>query len=138
VTSPTGTYEPERFVPVLTELRDLLLKHELIESATFVAELIDLAHLDSEELPSRLQGGRVWGMGLADVSFAGNVDGPEEELNADDVRFRHLLIQLANEMKAQGINTERSDVIAGALRRGLEMLREQGEWVPSSDEDVTP
>jgi hypothetical protein len=138
VTSSTGKYEPERFVPIFNALRDLLLKHQLIESATFVAELTDLAHLEREELPSRLQGGGVWGMGLADVAFAGNVEGAEEELNADDVRFRHLLIQLANEMKAQGINSERSELIAGALRRGLEMLREQGEWVPSRDEDVTP
>jgi hypothetical protein len=65
---------------------------------------------------------------LADVAFAGNVEGAEEELNADDVRFRHLLIQLANEMKAPGINSERSELIGGALRRGLEMLREQGKW----------
>ena len=124
---------------ILDALRDLLLKYDFIEDATFVAELIDLANLDSPDLTSRLQSGRVWGMGLADIAFPGNVKGPdEEELRQDDAQYKALLIRLADEMKAQGISYERSELIADALREGMRMLRARGDWVPSPDADPSP
>ena len=132
-----GELEPERFVPILDALRSVLLKYDFIEDATFVAELIDLAYLESPDFARRLQGGRIWGKGLADIAFRGNVEGRQEDLRRNDVRYKQLLIQLADEMKAQGIASDGSEFVADAFRKGMEILRARGDWVPSSDDDLT-
>jgi hypothetical protein len=113
--------EPPRFVPILEQLRDLLVKHEFLDQADIVARLIDLAHLESPRFARTLQIGGVWGStgSLADVAYFGDFEGTEEQ-RRDSIEYRRLLIRLADEMKAQGLTDEGSEFIASALRKGME------------------
>lgn len=100
--------EPEKLIPILEELRELLLKYDFVDHATTIAELIDLAHLDSPDFVRELQSGEVWGSAgsIADLVFQGNVEGPEEQIRADDLHYAKLLLGLAEEMVRRGIGTE--------------------------------
>lgn len=133
----TGDLEPERFIPILDALRALLPKYDFIEDATFVAELIDLSHLDSPEFAKRLQSGQVWGNGLGRRGLHGQ-RGRAGGGTPQRRRAIHVpLVRFADEMKAQGISYERSELIADAIREGLKRLRARGECVPPFDEGPT-
>jgi hypothetical protein len=56
-----GALEPESFVPLLDAIRDILLRHDFIAQATYVADVVDLAHLRSSDFASKLGGGKIWG-----------------------------------------------------------------------------
>lgn len=114
--------EPERLIPILEELRALLLKYDFLHHATTAAELINLAHLDSPDFVRELRGGEVWGSAgsIADFVLQGNVEGSEEEIRADDLKYAKLLMRLAEEMTNQGIGTEQTEFEARLLRKGLE------------------
>jgi hypothetical protein len=92
--------EPESFAPLLDVIRDILLKHEFMGQATAVAELIDLARLESSDFATKLGGGGMWGS-------AGSV--------ADSVGLQH---------SPQAVDAEEgSEFVASAFRRGLEGRR---------------
>jgi hypothetical protein len=114
--------QPERFVSVLKEMRELLLKYDDLGHADVVSRLIDLANLGSPEFLDRLLWGGVWGSAgsLADVQFTGNVEGPETAVYEDDVEYRRLLVRLADEMRSQGVRDEGVEWYANGLRRALE------------------
>lgn len=112
--------DPDRLVPILERVRGLLLKYKLSKTAAVTAELVELARLGSPDFVKRLQGGEVWGKGLADVAFEGNVEGPEEQLRRDDEEYMRLLASLAEEMEAQGIASQGSNFVAREFREGLE------------------
>ena len=131
MTEGTGAPDPERFVAILETIRTIFLKHEYIVHATLVAELIDLAHLGSPDLPEKLGGGRLWGSAgaVADVvSLQRTLDPVDVETERDSVALTEALIRLADEMRAQGIASEGSEFIGHGFRRGLELrhLREGG------------
>lgn len=125
--SDTGeTFEPESFVPLLEAIRDIFLRHDFIGQATCVADLIDLAHLQSSNFASKLGGGEMWGSAgsVADEAGLRHSLGPvEDETVRDSLELTRLLIQLAEQMKAQGISSERSEFVARAFGRGLERRR---------------
>jgi hypothetical protein len=120
-----GRLKPERFVPILERLRDLLLKHHYFAQADVAAELIDLAHLESPKFVGKLQIGGIWGSSgsVADIIGLGDfVERPQEEVDRDSLECMRLLIRLADEMKAHGISTEGSELEAETLRVGLRRL----------------
>jgi hypothetical protein len=51
----------DRFVPILRELRDLLLEYDDVEHATIIADLLDVAQLGRPEFVTRVQSGEIWG-----------------------------------------------------------------------------
>jgi hypothetical protein len=119
-------FEPESFVPLLERIRDILLKHEFIEQATVVADLIDLAHLESPDFARRLGGGHIWGSAgsVADVvGLQRSLEPVDAETERDSVELMRLLVELADQMKAQGISSEGSEFVGNAFRRGLEIMR---------------
>jgi len=124
----SGALEPERFVPLLDAIRDILLRHDFIGQAILVAELIDLAHLQSSNFASRLSGGEMWGSAgsVADgVDLRPSMDPVDAHTERDSLELTRLLIQLADQMKAQGISSERSEFVAHVFGRGLERRRRE-------------
>jgi hypothetical protein len=122
----SGAPDPERFVAILEAIREIFLKHEYIHHATLVADLIDLAHLDSPDLPRKLGEGGLWGSAgsVADVvGLRPSLDPVDAETERDSVELIRGLIRLADEMRAQGIASEVSEFVANAFRRGLEKRR---------------
>jgi hypothetical protein len=98
--------EPESFVPLLERIRDLLLKHDFLAQATVVAGLIDLAHLEDPSFADRLGGGGLWGSAgsVADIVDLRRSQEPvDPETERDSVQLIHALIQLGDDMRAQGI-----------------------------------
>ena len=126
-----ATFDPESFVSVLDAIRDILLRHDFLAQATFVAELIDLAHLQSSDFARQLGYGGMWGsMGsVADVvDLRRSFDPVDAETRQDSIELQRLLIRLADQMKAQRISTKwGSEFVADAFRRGLERQRSRGE-----------
>ena len=57
---------------------------------------------------------------MVDLVFVGNVGGPERELLADDAAYAGLLLQLAEEMAAQGIRYEPAQSLTRILRQTAE------------------
>jgi pyruvate/2-oxoglutarate/acetoin dehydrogenase E1 component len=91
-----------------------------------VADLIDLAQLQSSNFARKLGGGEVWGSAgsIADVvDLRHTLDPVDAETERDSLELRRLLIRLAEQMKAQGISSEGSEFVASAFRRGLERRR---------------
>jgi hypothetical protein len=120
------TAEPESFVPLLDAIRDILLRHDYLAQATWVADLIDLAHLQSSNFARELGGGEMWGSAgsVADVvGLRHSLDPVDAEAERDSLELRRLLIRLAEQMKAQGISSEASEFVANSIRRGLERRR---------------
>jgi hypothetical protein len=123
------TLEPESFVPMLDAIRDILLRHDFIAQATYVADLIDLAHLQSSDFASKLGGGKIWGSAgsVADsVGLQPSRAPVDAETERDSIELTRLLIQLAEQMKAQGISSEGSEFVAHVFGRGLERRRREG------------
>jgi hypothetical protein len=118
--------EPESFVPPLERIRDILLKHEFIVHATVLADLIDLAHLESPDFAAKLGGGHMWGSAgsVADmVGLQRGLEPVDAETERDSVELMRLLVELAAHMKEQGIASEGSEFVGNAFRRGLEIMR---------------
>jgi hypothetical protein len=118
--------EPESFVPILEAIRDVFLEHDFIAQATEVADLVDLAHLGSPDFSKRLGGGMMWGSSgsVADsVGLRRSLAPIDAETEQDGIELMRLLIQLAEQMKEQGISSQGSEFVANAFRRGLEKLR---------------
>jgi hypothetical protein len=116
-------FRPESFVPVLERIRDILLEHDFVSQGTHAAELIDLAHLESEEFVRLVQIGRVWGSAgsIADsIGLNKSLDPVDAETERDSVELTRALIQLADQMREQGIESEGSEFIAKLFRRGLQ------------------
>jgi hypothetical protein len=114
-------FDSESFVPLLERMRDILLKHDYIDQATLVDNLIDLAHLESSDFPEKLGGGDMWGSSgsVADVvDLQSSFDPVDAE--RDSIELTESLVRLADRMKAQGISSERVEFLADAFRRGLE------------------
>jgi hypothetical protein len=117
--------QPAKFVPILKEMRELILKYEFLEHADHVSRLIDSANLDSPDLVDQLLRGGVWSAAgsLADLQFTGNVQGvPEEQLYRDDMEYQRLLVRLADEMKAQGIRDKSVEDLAEWMRKFVEQF----------------
>jgi len=124
--TPETPLEPESFVPLLERMRDLLLKHDFLAEATVVAELIDLAHLGDASFADRLGGGELWGSAgsVADiVDLRRSLEPVDPETERDSVQLIHALIQLADDMRAQGIASDGSEYIGNGFRRGLDVSR---------------
>jgi hypothetical protein len=121
VRSLGDAFDSERFVPLLEEMRDILLRHDYLAQATVLAELIDLAHLESTRFPERLREGEIWGS-AGSVADVVDLQSSTNRLDAgrDSIELTKSLIRLAEEMKAQGISSERVDFLADAYRRGVE------------------
>ena len=120
--SQRSDLQPESFVPLLSRIRDILLKHGFIAQGTVAAELVDLANLKSPEFVKKLQGGEVWGSAGSIADEAGlrpSFDPVDSETERDSVELRRALIQLADQMREQGVSFERSDLVARAFHRGL-------------------
>lgn len=121
-------FEPESFVPLLDAIRDILLRHHYIGRVTYVADLIDLAHLGSSDFASKLGGGEMWGSAgsVADgVDLRPSMDPVDAGTERDSLELTRLLIQLAEQMKAQGISSERSEFVAHVFGSGLERRRRE-------------
>jgi hypothetical protein len=91
-----------------------------------VAELIDLAHLQSSNFAGVLGGGEMWGSAgsVADVvGLRHSLDPVDAGTERDSLELRRLLIRLAEQMKVQGISSEASEFVSNAFRRGLERRR---------------
>jgi hypothetical protein len=126
--SERNNFRPESFVPLLERIRDILLKHDFISQGTHAAELIDLAHLGSEEFVTLLQIGGVWGSAgsIADsVDLRKSFDPVDAETERDSLELTRALIQLADQMREQGIGSEGSEFIAKLFRRGLQQRGSQ-------------
>lgn len=126
--------EPESFVPLLDAIREILLRHDYLAQATWVANLIDLAHLQSSNFSEELGGGGMWGSAgsVADVvGLRHSLDPVDAETEQDSLELRRLLIRLAEQMKVQGISSEGSEFVATAFRRGLERRRRREGEPPS-------
>lgn len=116
--------DPKAFVPLLEGIRDILLKHDFVAQGTVAAELVDLAHLESPEFVNMLRGGAVWGSAGSIADLAGlrrSLEPVDDETERDSVELRRVLIQLADEMREQGVSSEGSDFVASAFRRGFEL-----------------
>lgn len=125
-------FQPESFVPLLEQIRDLLLKHDYLAQATVVAELIDLAHLEDPSFADRLGGGELWGSAgsVADiVDFRRSLEPVDPDTEQDSLQLTQALIQLADDMRTQGIASDGSEFIGNGYRRGLDVWRRrrQGE-----------
>ena len=126
MSGPSEVPEPESFVPLLDAIREILLRHDFLAQATWVANLIDLAHLQSSNFARELGGGAMWGSAgsVADVvGLRHSLDPVDAETERDSVELRRLLIRLAEQMKVQGIPSEGSEFVANAFRLGLERRR---------------
>ena len=122
--------DPESFVSLLDAIRDILLRHDYLAQATLVADLIDLAHLEASDFARKLGYGGIWGSdgSVADVVGLRPSLGPvDAETRQDSLELQHLLIRLADQMKAQGISSKGSEFVADAFRRGLERQRSRGD-----------
>jgi hypothetical protein len=122
--------DPESFVSLLDAIRDILLRHDYLAQATLVADLIDLAHLQSSDFADKLGYGGIWGSAgsVADVvDLRPSLDPVDAETRQDSLELQHLLIRLADQMKAQGISTKGSEFVADAFCRGLERRRSRGD-----------
>jgi len=110
-------YQP--FIEILKPLRELQLKHGFLEHADYISSLIDMAQLASPEFVNELSSGNMWGSAgsMVDLVFIGNVEGSEKELLADEAEYARLLLQLAEEMVAQGIMYERAQSLMGMLKK---------------------
>ena len=109
---------PEKMIETLSEIRDLLLKHDFPGQGAFIARLIETAQEDSEEFAAGVSGGDVWG-GAGAVWEVGTFKGhkiSDAEAGKDEVLFRKAIIRLAEEMDKAGIGTPRSRDIAGILK----------------------
>jgi hypothetical protein len=118
--------EPESFVSLLDAIRDILLRHDLLAQATWVANLIDPAHLQSSDFARELGEGAMWGSAgsVADVvGLRHSLDPVDAETERDSVKLRRLAIRLAEQMKVQGIPSEGSEFVANAFRVGLKRRR---------------
>jgi hypothetical protein len=118
--------EPESFVSLLDAIRDILLRHDLLAQATWVANLIDPAHLQSSDFARELGEGAMWGSAgsVADVvGLRHSLDPVDAETERDSVTLRRLAIRLAEQMKVQGIPSEGSEFVANAFRVGLKRRR---------------
>jgi hypothetical protein len=110
----------------LERIRDLLLKHNFLEQATVVAEIVDLAHLGDPSFADRLGGGELWGSAgsIADiVDLRRSLEPVDPDTERDSVELIHTLIRLADDMRAQGIASERSEFVGNEFRRGLDVSR---------------
>jgi hypothetical protein len=115
--------DPESFVSLLDAIRDILLRYDYLAQATLVADLIDLARLHSSDFADKLGDGGIWGSAgsVADVvDLRPSLDPVDAKTRQDSLDLQHLLIRLADEMKAQGISSKRSEFVGNAFRRGLE------------------
>lgn len=77
-------------------IRDILLKHEYMALATRVAELIDLAQLQSSNFAEKMGGGEMWGSvgSVADVvGLRDSLDPVDAETERDSLELRRLLIR---------------------------------------------
>jgi hypothetical protein len=111
---------------LLDAIREILLRHDFMAQATWVADLIDLAHLRSSNFVKKLGGGAIWGSAgsVADVvDLRPSLDPVDAETRQDSLELQRLLIRLADQMKAQGVSSEGSEFVADAFRRGLERRR---------------
>jgi hypothetical protein len=130
MSDPFGTVDPESFVSLLDAIRDILLRHDRLSQATHMADLIDLAHLHSSDFARKLGGGGIWGSAgsVADgVDLRPSLDPVDAETRQDSLELQRLLIQLADQMKAQGISSRGSEFVGEAFRRGLERRRSRDD-----------
>jgi len=128
--SNTDAFDPENFVSLLDAIRDILLRHDRLTQATFIADLIDLAHLHSSDFSRELGSGRIWGSAgsVADgVDLRPSLDPVDAETRQDSLELQRLLIRLADQMKAQGISSKGSEFVGDGFRRGLERWRSRGD-----------
>jgi hypothetical protein len=90
-----------------------------------VAELIDLAHLQSSNFAGVMGGGEMWGSAgsVADVvGLRHSLDPVDAGTERDSLELGRLVIRLAEQMKVQGISSA-SEFVSNAFRRGLERRR---------------
>jgi hypothetical protein len=115
--------------PSLRGFATSFLKHHFLAQGPFAADLVDLAHLQSPDFVKRLNEGEVWGSpgSIADVAGLRPFDPVDAETERDSVELRRSLIELADQMREQGISSERPDVVARAFREGLEMHESGGD-----------
>jgi hypothetical protein len=113
----------DRFVPILRELRDLLLEYDDVEHATIIADLLDVAQLGRPEFVTRVQSGEIWGAAAGTIVDLGgfHADDYHSRTQAENAfrRLSLLLVQLADEMRVQGIDTRRSTSEAAIMRESL-------------------
>jgi hypothetical protein len=112
--------EPESFVPLLEAIRDILLRHDYFAQGTWVADLIDLAHLQSSNFVGELGGGGSAGSVADVVDLRHSLDPVDAETERDSLELTRLLIRLGEQMKTKGISSEGSEFVASGFRRGLE------------------
>lgn len=100
-------FDYRSFLPALETLRALLVKHGFFEQEQVVSNLMDLANLESPEFQRRLQFGGVWGSAgsIVDVRFSGNVEGREDELEADDRKYAEAIVTLESECSRKASKT---------------------------------
>jgi hypothetical protein len=92
-------------IRVLKELREIDLAQVRFPRARRLHLAAQLALFESPEFVDELCSGNVWGSAgsMFDLLFLGNVEGPEEELLADEQAYSRVCLQLAEAMEAQGI-----------------------------------
>jgi hypothetical protein len=96
--------EFQRFIPILKEVRELLLKYDLVATADYASSLIDMAEFESPAFVEHLGMGGLWNMGgVFDTQFSSNFEGDPDLLRADDRRLSQLAVRLVDEMKRQGV-----------------------------------
>lgn len=109
---------PEDMLKTLTEIRDLLLKHDFPDQGSFVGRLVEMAEEGSEAFAAEVTGGAVWG-GAGAVWEVGTFTGhklPDAEASRDEAQFHKAIIRLAEQLDTIGIGTVRSRDIPGILR----------------------
>ena len=109
---------PEDMLKTLTEIRDLLLKHDFPDQGSFVGRLVEMAEEGRDAFATEVTGGAMWG-GAGAAWEVGTFKGhkiPDAEAGQDEAIFRKALIRLAEKMDEAGIGTPRSRDIAGILR----------------------
>ncbi|MHB1157141.1 MAG: hypothetical protein ACYC26_09915 [Phycisphaerales bacterium] len=109
---------PQNMIETLTEIRDLLLKHDFPGQGSVVGRLVKMAEENSDEFAAEVADGAVWG-GAGAVWEVGTFKGhklPDAEASQDEARFHTAIIRLAEQLDAVGIGTAGSRDIAGILR----------------------